>query len=62
MKVHSSSEHELQTMECDYANPKNALTTIEGTTIKQAANNPQAGFVVLSDLILKTLFIYLQTL
>jgi len=43
MKVHSSSDHELQTMECDYANPKNALTTIEGTTIKQAANNPQAG-------------------
>lgn len=45
MKVHSSSDHELQTMECDYANPKNALTTIEGTTIKQAANNPQAGLL-----------------
>ena len=43
MKILSSSDHELEAMDSDFANPKNALSTIESSSIKHVAASPVSG-------------------
>ena len=43
MKMHSSSEKEIESMEIEIANPKNALGTIDGQSIIEVSATDLSG-------------------
>jgi len=43
MKMHSSSEKEIESMEIEIANPKNALGTIDGQSIVEVYATDLSG-------------------
>ena len=46
MKMHSSSEKEIENMETEIANPKNALGTIDGQSIIEVSATDLSGKVL----------------
>lgn len=43
MKIVSSTEKEIANMESEFANPKNALMTVDGQTVTQATATSVSG-------------------
>ena len=46
MKIHSSSEKEIENMETEIANPKNALGTIDGQSIVEVSSTDLSGIIL----------------